>query len=89
MLDPLNSLDTDFYSKAVSASISYPFSFISVGEPGPVRNDSIVDVSAIQYGWKYTTYTSLSPSHFSCSIWNTGTVNIHSSFFRSISPLSE
>lgn len=81
MLEPLNPLDTDFYIKSVSASISYPSSFISIGEPGPIRNDSIIDISAIQYGWIYPTYTCLSPSHFSCSIWNTGTVDIDSSFF--------
>lgn len=64
MLEPLNSSETDFYSKSVSASISYPSSFISVGEPGPIGNDSIVDVPPIQYGLKYPTYTCLSPSHF-------------------------
>lgn len=88
MLEPLNSLDTDSYIEKVSAPISYPSSFISIGGPvfGPIGNDSIIDVSAIQYGWIYPTYTCLSPSHFSRAIGNTGTVDIHSSFFFVLSP---
>lgn len=64
MLEPLNSSETDFYSKSVSASISYPSSFISVGEPGPIGNDSIVDVPPHSIWMEISQYTCLSPSHF-------------------------
>lgn len=75
----------------LSSFISILSSFISIGGPifGPIRNDSIISVSAIQYRWIYTTYIFFSFSNFSHAIWNTRTVDSFIFFFRLSFHLSE